>query len=62
MELLHGTATENRTIQSTLQITSRINERKAIFLDDEERERFLEILLDYHKRFGIFLHRGDGFR
>jgi putative transposase len=37
-------------------ITSRGNERKAIFLDDEDRERFLEILLDYRKRYGIPLH------
>jgi putative transposase len=37
-------------------ITSRGNERKAIFLDDEDRERFLEILLDYHTRYGMLLH------
>jgi putative transposase len=43
-------------------ITSIGNERKAIFPDDEDRERFLEILLDYHTRYGILLHRGDGVR
>jgi hypothetical protein len=44
------------------QIKSRVNKRNVILLDDLERERFLEILLDYHKCFGIFLHRGDRFR
>jgi putative transposase len=37
-------------------ITSRGNERKAIFRDVEDRERFLEILLDFHTRYGILLH------
>ena len=37
-------------------ITSRGNERKEIFLDDEDRERFLEILSNYHTRYGILLH------
>lgn len=37
-------------------ITSRGNERKAIFKDDSDRDRFLEILSDYHDRYGILVH------
>jgi REP element-mobilizing transposase RayT len=37
-------------------ITSRGNERKKIFLDDTDRIRFLEILKDYHIRYGILIH------
>lgn len=37
-------------------ITSRGNERKSIFIDDADRFRFLEILKDYHERYGILLH------
>ncbi len=37
-------------------ITSRGNERKEIFLADEDRIIFLEILKDYHERFGILIH------
>lgn len=37
-------------------ITSRGNERKSIFLDDENRTRFLEILREYHDRYGILIH------
>jgi REP element-mobilizing transposase RayT len=37
-------------------ITSRGNERKDIFLDDRDRVAFLEILKDYHERFGIIIH------
>ena len=37
-------------------ITSRGNERRNIFLDDADRMKFLEILKDYHDRFGILIH------
>jgi len=37
-------------------ITSRGNERKDIFLEDEDRIKFLQILKDYHERFGILIH------
>jgi REP element-mobilizing transposase RayT len=37
-------------------ITSRGNERKNIFLKDEDRVKFLQILEDYHDRYGIFIH------
>jgi len=37
-------------------ITSRGNERKEIFFDDADRDRFLEILKDYHDRHGILIH------
>jgi REP element-mobilizing transposase RayT len=37
-------------------ITSRGNERKEIFLDDENRTEFLEILHEYHDRYGILIH------
>ena len=37
-------------------ITSRGNERKKIFLDDEDRTKFLEILRDYHERYGVLIH------
>lgn len=37
-------------------ITSRGNERKEIFLDDEDRIRFLEIIEEYHDRYGILIH------
>ncbi len=37
-------------------ITSRGNERKDIFIDDKDRIRFLEMLSDYHDRYGIILH------
>lgn len=37
-------------------ITSRGNERKAIFRDGEDKAKFLEILRDYHERYGIMVH------
>jgi REP element-mobilizing transposase RayT len=37
-------------------ITSRGNEKKKIFLDDADRLTFLEILKDYHDRYGILIH------
>jgi REP element-mobilizing transposase RayT len=37
-------------------ITSRGNERKNIFLKDEDRVKFLQILEDYHDRYGILIH------
>lgn len=37
-------------------ITSRGNERKDIFIGDKDRISFLEILSDYHDRYGIILH------
>ena len=37
-------------------ITSRSNEKGAIFLEDEDRVKFLERLEDYHDRFGILIH------
>lgn len=37
-------------------ITSRGNEKKEIFLDSHDREKFLEILEDYHERHGILIH------
>jgi len=37
-------------------ITSRGNERKKIFLDDVDKNSFLEILKDYHDRYRILIH------
>ncbi len=37
-------------------ITSRGNERKKIFLRDGDRIQFLQILEDYHDRYGILIH------
>jgi putative transposase len=37
-------------------ITSRGNEKKEIFLADEDRTKFLNILKDYHERYGILVH------
>lgn len=37
-------------------ITSRGNEKKEIFLADEDRTKFLNILSDYHERYGILVH------
>lgn len=37
-------------------ITSRGNEKKKIFLDDADRLKFLEILKEYHNRYGILIH------
>ena len=37
-------------------ITSRGNERSKIFIDDSDRIEFLEILEDYHERYGILIH------
>ena len=38
-------------------VTSRGNERRDIFVDDDDRRKFLGILADYHDRLGIVLHR-----
>jgi len=37
-------------------ITSRGNERKDLFFDDGDRRKFLQILQDYHDRYGILIH------
>jgi len=37
-------------------ITSRGNEKKEIFLDEADRTKFLQILEDYHDRYGILIH------
>ncbi|MBI5748394.1 MAG: transposase [Nitrospinae bacterium] len=37
-------------------ITSRGNERRKIFRDDTDKITFLNILKDYHDRFGILIH------
>ena len=37
-------------------ITSRGNEKKEIFLSAEDRTKFLDILRDYHERYGILAH------
>jgi REP element-mobilizing transposase RayT len=37
-------------------VTSRGNERKEIFREDSDRQKFLGILADYHDRFGILIH------
>jgi putative transposase len=37
-------------------ITSRGNERKAIYLEEEDRLKFLAMLEDYHDRYGILIH------
>src|SRR3989304_1549845 len=37
-------------------ITSRGNERKKIFVSDEDRLKFLQIIEDYHDRYGILIH------
>ncbi|HDH06201.1 MAG TPA: hypothetical protein ENH01_10935 [Nitrospirae bacterium] len=38
------------------QITIRGDERRKIFRDKTDRTTFLNILRDYHDRFGILLH------
>ena len=37
-------------------VTSRGNEKRDIFLEDSDRERFLELLEDYHDRFDLAVH------
>lgn len=37
-------------------ITSRGNERKKIYLDEEDKIKFLETLQDYHARYAILIH------
>jgi putative transposase len=37
-------------------ITSRGNEKKRIFLEDADRIKFLEMIEDYHDRYGILMH------
>ncbi len=37
-------------------VTSRGNERKKIFREDIDRQKFLEILAEYYDRFGILIH------
>jgi len=37
-------------------ITSRGNERKKIYIDEEDKIKFLEILQDYHARYAILIH------
>lgn len=37
-------------------VTSRGNEKKNIFVSDEDRYKFLQILEDYHDRHGILIH------
>ncbi len=37
-------------------VTSRGNERKSIFLSDEDRKAFFDILAEYHDRYGILIH------
>lgn len=37
-------------------ITSRGNERREIFLDNDDRQTFLKIVKDYHDRFDILIH------
>jgi len=37
-------------------IISRGNERRKIFLNDEDRLKFLDMLADYHDRLGILIH------
>ena len=37
-------------------VTSRGNERRDIFMDGDDRRKFLGIISDYHDRYGIVLH------
>jgi REP element-mobilizing transposase RayT len=37
-------------------ITSRGNEKRDIFLEDSDRNQFLELLEDYHERFDLVVH------
>jgi REP element-mobilizing transposase RayT len=37
-------------------ITSRGNERRKVFIDKEDREKFLDILREYHERFKAIFH------
>jgi len=37
-------------------ITTRGNERRAIFRSDRDREHFLEVLAEMTRRFGVRLH------
>ncbi|MGH7884533.1 MAG: transposase [Thermodesulfobacteriota bacterium] len=37
-------------------VMSRGNERKDIYKDDEDRDKFLSILSEYHLRYGILIH------
>ena len=37
-------------------VTARGNERKAIYRDDQDRQRFLETVEEAHDRFGVVIH------
>ena len=37
-------------------VLSRGNERKEIFKDSDDKEKFLSILTEYHDRYGIIIH------
>jgi putative transposase len=37
-------------------VTSRGNERRAVFMDDGDRRRFLMTLKDYHERYALMVH------
>jgi len=37
-------------------VLSRGNERKEIFKDSDDKERFLSILAEYHDRYGVLIH------
>lgn len=37
-------------------VTARGNERKAIYRDDQDRQRFLETVAEAHDRFGVVIH------
>ena len=39
-------------------VTARGNERKAIYRDDQDRQRFLETVAEAHDRFGVVI---DGY-
>ena len=51
-----GTSVENRGGGGWYHVTARGNERRAVFFDDRDRIRFLELLGEWVERFGLRLH------
>jgi putative transposase len=43
-------------VNAVYHVTARGNERRAIFRDDHDRERFLETLEETRQRFGVVIH------
>ncbi|MGD0626961.1 MAG: hypothetical protein ABSB32_19910 [Thermodesulfobacteriota bacterium] len=56
VKICYGQAASCRISGAVYHITGRGNEKRAIFLEAEDRVRLLEKLEDYHDRFGILIH------